>query len=77
MGLIFSFLYNKQLEPVICKGKKILSLKFILMLTVPEISREEWKKMIRNKIPQDFHWLHSIPQHTQTGSSPQRHVMLL
>ena len=67
MRLIFSFLYNKQLEPVICKGKKILSLKLILMLTVPEISREEWNKMI----------IHSILQHTQRGSSPQRHVMLL
>ena len=77
MRLMFSFLYNKQLEPVICKGKKILSLKFILKLTVPDISREEWNKMIGNKIPQDFHWSHSILQHTQRGSSPQRHVVLL
>ena len=30
------FLHNKQFEPVMCKGKKILSLKCILMLTVPD-----------------------------------------
>lgn len=32
----FSFIHNRQFEPVMCKGKNILSLKFILMLTVPD-----------------------------------------